>query len=104
YDRIKSLPVTTKTVTTQGDIDPQATVKQSVFDAFAAGLTGGLSVLFSGPPGTNVQYQTKETQVQVKQAIFDAFMSLDANYETVAPADCIRVTNFTPTSISFGGV
>ena len=40
----------------------------------------------------------------VKQAIFDAFMSLDANYDSVPPAQCIRVTNFAPTSISFGGV
>ena len=104
YDRIKSLPVTTKTVVTQGDIDVQATVKQSTVDAFLAGATAGLSTLFTGPPGSNVQYQTKETQVQVKQAIFDAFMSLDANYESVRPADCIRVTNFSPSSISFGGV
>jgi hypothetical protein len=103
YDRIKSLPVTTKTVTTQ-EIDPQATAKQAWFDAAAAGLSGGLSTLFTGPPGTNIQYSTKETQVQVKQAIFDAFMTLDANYESVPPAQCIRVVNFTPASISFGGV
>lgn len=103
YDRIKSLPVTTKTVTTQ-EVDLQATAKQAWYDAAAAGLTGGLSTLFTGPPGSNIQYNTKETQVQVKAAIFDAFMTLDANYDSVPPAQCIRVANFTPTSISFGGV
>jgi hypothetical protein len=102
YDRIKSLPVVTKTVTEQGDIDVAATVKASWFDAVAVGLTAGLSALFK-PPGPNVQYQTKEYQVQVKQAIFDSFMTLDGNYQSVSPAECIRVTNFSPPSISFGG-
>ncbi|HEY2372950.1 MAG TPA: papain-like cysteine protease family protein [Gaiellaceae bacterium] len=102
YDRIKSLPVVTKTVTEQGDVDVAATVKASWFDAVAVGLTAGLSALFK-PPGPNVQYQTKEYQVEVKQAIFDSFMTLDANYQSVSPAECIRVTNFSPPSISFGG-
>ncbi len=103
YDRIKSLPITTKTTTTQ-EIDPIATAKQAVHDSIAAGLTGGLSLLFTGPPGTNIQYNTSETQVQVKQAIFDAFMTLDANFQSVPPSQCIRVTNFDPKSISFGGI
>jgi hypothetical protein len=103
YDRIKSLPVTTKTVTTR-EIDPVATAKQAVYDSVAAGASMGFSLLFTGPPGTNIQYTTTETQVQVKQAIFDAFMTMDANYASVSPAQCIRVTNFDPKTISFGGV
>ena len=103
YDRIRSLPVTTKTVTSR-EIDPIATAKAAVHDSIAAGLTGGLSLLFTGPPGTNIQYNTTETQVLVKQAIFDAFMTMDANYESVPPAQCIRVTNFAPNSISFGPI
>src|SRR5262249_3948695 len=101
YDRIKSLPVTTKTVTTQ-EIDPIATAKQVGVDAFLAGVFPFRALL--SPPGSNVQYNTKETQVLAKQEIFDAFMTMDANYESVPPAQCIRVTNFAPTSISFGGV
>jgi hypothetical protein len=103
YDRILSLPITSKTVTTTS-IDPIATAKRAVHDSILAGATGGLSVLFGGAPGTNIEYKTEQHQVLVKQAIFDAFMTLDANFQTVPPARCIRVTNFAPASISFGGI
>lgn len=95
YDRIKSLPVITRT-----DVDLQGTAKEVTTDAILAGLTGGLSLLFTGPPDPSA----KVTHTQVKQAIFDAFMTLDANYASVPPAECIRVTNFAPTSIGVGGV
>jgi hypothetical protein len=101
YDRIKSLPVITKTVTTD-EIDVAATVKTSWVDAVAAGLTMGLSTLFTGPPGSNIDYKT--AQVEGKKAIFDAFMRLDANFENVPPAECMRVNNFNPGSITANGV
>jgi hypothetical protein len=39
-----------------------------------------------------------------EKQIFDAFMQLDANYETVPPAQCIRVTNFQPSSMTNMGI
>ena len=45
YDRIKSLPVTTKTFTTK-EIDLVATAKQAVTDSIIAGATGALPTLF----------------------------------------------------------
>lgn len=101
YDRILSLPVIRTTVTTD-EIDVVATVKQAGIDAFAAGMTLGLSTLFTGPPGSNISY--KEVQVLAKQQIFDAFMTMDANYASVPPAQCIRVTNFNPTSTTIFGM
>jgi hypothetical protein len=101
YDRVKSLPLITKTVTTN-EIDVAATVKTSWTDALLAGLTGGISALFTGPPGTNIDYKT--AQAEGKKAVFDAFMSLDANFEHVPPAECMRVTNFNPGRITVNGV
>ncbi|WP_373055695.1 hypothetical protein [Zunongwangia sp. H14] len=99
YDRIKSLPVTTKTIVHK-EIDPMATVKKGIFDSVLAGITGGLSLIATGAPGTNVEYKSTEEEVLVKAAIFDQFMSLDANYQTVPPAKCIRVNSFKPRGIN----
>jgi hypothetical protein len=86
YDRIMSLPVITKTTTTR-EVDYVATTKKAIKDdvgkAVLAGFTGGLSMLFTGPPGitsiagTEVQYNTTEHYSLVRQAIFDSFMKLD---------------------------
>ena len=103
YDRIKSLPVISKTVTTK-EIDPVATAKQMAVDSIVAGASGGLSILFNGPPGSNIQYSATESQTLVKKAIFDQFMQLDANFENVPPAQCIRIINFQPTSIFIPGL
>lgn len=94
YDRIKSLPLISKTVTTD-EVDVMATMKGEATRAALGALTGGLSLLFGGGP--TVEY--KEKEIIVRQAIFDQFMSLDANYQTVPPARCIRVRTFTPTAI-----
>ncbi|MGN7200345.1 N-acetylmuramoyl-L-alanine amidase [Arthrobacter sp. SAFR-044] len=89
YDRIVSLPVVTKTVSRQ-EIDIVKTAAVAVF-------TGGLSLL--GGPGTN----TVEEEVLVKTRIFDAFMDLDANFQSVRPADAIRVKSFAPKTIEISG-
>ena len=99
YDRIKSLPVTTKTIVHK-EIDPMATVKKGIFDSVLAGITGGLSLAVTGAPGTNVEYKSTEEEIIVKAAIFDQFMSLDANYQTVPPARCIRIISFKPRGIN----
>lgn len=99
YDRIKSLPMVTRT--TQ-EVDLAATAKRAVSDSLLAGATGGLSIPFTGPPGTNIEY--RDVQSIGKQAIFDAFMTMDANFESVPPAECIRVTNFDLKSINVLGI
>lgn len=98
YDRIMSLPVVLKEVQTD-EVDIQATGKTFVVDSMLAGLTGGLSMLFTGAPGTNIEYKT--TMIETKAQIFDAFMSMDANFQHVPPAQCIRVKRFEPLTLSF---
>src|SRR5262249_33009226 len=104
FDRILSLPVTTKTVVTK-EFDPEATAragldfpKKMAEYAIKTGATGGLNNLFGDrppdPPGA--QYTTTQKEILVREAIFDTFMTLDANYESVPPAECIRVKNFKP--------
>jgi Papain-like cysteine protease AvrRpt2 len=93
YDRIKSLPVVNRLETP----NPSSVVRSTTTTAILAGLTGGLSLLFTGPNVPEPQV------VQAKEAIFDAFMSMDANYENVPPASCIRVNNFRPVPLTFNG-
>src|SRR5262245_14188282 len=104
FDRILSLPVTTKTVVTK-EFDPEATAragldfpKKMAEYAIKTGATGGLNNLFGDrppdPPGA--QYTTTQKEILVREAIFDTFMTLDANYESVPPPECIRVKNFKP--------
>jgi Papain-like cysteine protease AvrRpt2/N-acetylmuramoyl-L-alanine amidase len=92
YDRIKSLPVISKTVTRQ-EFDVSTTLKS----AAVAALTGGISLLFGGDDTT----KTVSEKVIAIGAIFDQFMELDANYETVPPAQCIRVKTFGNVRISY---
>lgn len=85
YDRIKSLPITT------------STVSHEVFDAKGA-VTAVLTAGLFGSPTTTVT-----EDVLVRARIFDAFMQLDDNFQTVPPARCIRVTSFQPTSFTLPG-
>jgi hypothetical protein len=94
YDRIKSLPVTKKTVT-HNEFDA-GTAAKSVAGAI---LTGGISLLLGGGSTT----RSVSEEVLANAAIFDAFLQLDANFETVPPSQCIRVTTFQPTTVSAGG-
>ncbi|RKH04979.1 hypothetical protein [Corallococcus carmarthensis] len=103
FDRIMSLPVTTQTITTR-EIDPLATTaaaldfprKMAEYAAKAA-ATAGLLPLFERPPvPPGIQYSTTQHEMLVREAIFDSFMKLDANYQSVPPAQCIRITHFSP--------
>lgn len=95
YDRIKSLPLISKTVTTD-EVDTIATVKSTATSVGLGILTGGVSLAFGSGP--SVEY--KEKEIIVREAIFDHFMELDANYQTVPPARCIRVRTFTPALVA----
>jgi hypothetical protein len=93
YDRIRSLPIISKTVEHQ-EVD----VGSASRSAALAVLTGGLSLL-AGDDGS----KTVSEQVLARAKIFDAFMQLDANYQTVPPAKCIRITNFRQVQIKLWG-
>ncbi|MGI4870858.1 MAG: papain-like cysteine protease family protein [Janthinobacterium lividum] len=85
FDRILSLPIIKKTVTTQGGVDVEATVDANIKNA----VIGAIVPCAAGGP--TVKRETNSTEVLTRGQIFDMFMTLDANYETVPPAKCIRV-------------
>jgi hypothetical protein len=95
YDRVKSLPIISQTVARE-EFDVATAAKSAAI----AVATGGLSLLFGGGSTT----KTVTEQVLVRSQIFDAFMQLDANFQTVQPAYCIRVTDFQPKSFTIGGI
>lgn len=102
FDRILSLPVIKKTVYEKGGVDIGGTINDNIKSATMAVLTGGLSSLFGDGP--SVSYTTISHEVLTRGQIFDNFMSLDGNYESVPPARCIRVHNFEPLTIFAGNV
>ena len=102
FDRILSLPIIRKTVTTQGGVDVQGTIRDNIKSSVLAAATGGISLLFGGGP--SVSYTTETHDVLTRGQIFDLFMTLDENYETVPPSQCIRVHNFDPITIFVNGI
>ncbi|WP_047416555.1 papain-like cysteine protease family protein [Cellulophaga sp. Hel_I_12] len=96
YDRIKSLPKPFP----RSEVDPMKTAKKGFFDGFLAVMSGGLSTLVTGPPGSDVQYTGIAEEVLVKEALADEFITIDANFQSVPPNKTIRVKTFQPRSIS----
>jgi hypothetical protein len=82
YDFIMSLPIVTKQISHE-EMDAGDAVKTVAAAVFAPWS------LFGGP-----QTHTVVQDIQVKKALFDGFMTMDANYENVPPAQCIRVNSF----------
>ncbi|WP_162903095.1 papain-like cysteine protease family protein [Taibaiella koreensis] len=85
FDRILSLPIIKKTITTQGGVDVVGTVEENIKNA----VIGAIVPCAAGGP--TIKRQTNTSEVITRGQIFDMFMTLDANYETVPPARCIRV-------------
>lgn len=102
FDRILSLPIIRKTVTEQGGVDVGGTIRDNIKSSVLAAATGGLSLLFGGGP--SVSYTTVSHEILTRGQIFDLFMTLDENYESVPPAQCIRVHNFNPMPVIVNGV
>jgi hypothetical protein len=97
FDRIMSLPIT-KQIDNKALLD--AAVKHGVdmaSYAAKAAFTAGIITAFEKPP---TPPNPLEFEVLKVQNISDAFMTLDANYETVPPAQAMRITNFKPQPIS----
>jgi hypothetical protein len=88
YDFIMSLPIVTKQVSHE-EMDAGDAVKTVAAAVFAPWS------LFSGP-----QTHTVTEDIQVKKALFDGFMTMDANYENVPPAQCIRINSFASFNLS----
>ncbi|RYD98716.1 MAG: hypothetical protein EOP54_06750 [Sphingobacteriales bacterium] len=85
FDRILSFPVIKTTVTSQGGVDIAGTIKTNIMDSVVG------AVVPCAAKGPSIKYETNSTEVLTRKAIFDMFMTLDANFETVPPAQCIRV-------------
>jgi len=80
FDRILSLPVISTTV--RGDFDKER------------------SLLSHAPGGERPGIYYKSEEVQERVNISNEFMQLDANYESVPPAQAIRVITFKPQTIT----
>ena len=101
FDRILSLPLITRTTTTAGGPDVQGTIQDVHKSILVGAFTGGLSAIFGGGP--SVKYTTVTNIEITRGQIFDEFMTLDANYESVPPAQCVRVHSFDPKTINVDG-
>jgi hypothetical protein len=89
-DRVISLPIVTQVVHSKVT-DTKATVAGAIF-------SGGLSLLRGGTT------RTVSEEILVKERIFDQFLTLDDNFQTVPPARAIRVTSFEPQTVDIDGV
>lgn len=85
FDRILSFPVIKKTITSRGDVDVAGTISDNIKDSIVG------AIVPCAAKGPSIKYETNSTEVLTRGAIFDIFMTLDANYESVPPAQCIRV-------------
>lgn len=95
YDRILSFPrVEPKQV-----VDAEATVKKGFFDSMLAGITGGISTIFTGPPLTQIQYRDESMEKLVREKIVDQYISIDAGFINQPPARSIRIISFQPKTI-----
>src|SRR5262249_940022 len=100
YDRIMSLPITKQVDSEALKQAVEKYAQDSTSYALKAGFSMVFSTLFEKPP-TDIP-DPMQYQVMKAENISNAFMTLDANYESVPPAKCIRITNFKPQTLSFG--
>jgi hypothetical protein len=97
FDRIMSLPVTKKLdAAALADAVQQFARDSATYGAKVA-FTAGIWSAFEAPPKAP---NPEAFQVMATEAISDAFMTMDANYESVPPAQSMRIINFKPKPIS----
>ena len=101
FDRILSFPITKQ-------LDKEALAQSatrfaqdSATYAAKAGFTAGIYTMFEAPPAPP---NPEQFQVLAREAIADAFMRLDANYQSVPPAQCMRIVDFSPKTISVASI
>ncbi|MCQ0110685.1 N-acetylmuramoyl-L-alanine amidase [Zhouia amylolytica] len=97
YDRIKSFPIVTETVTTES-LDVEGTVRRNIGASIAVGILGPIGSLFFGS-----ETKEEEHDILVAGKIYDAFMTMDDNYRTVPPAKCIRIKTFSSQPVTVNG-
>ena len=99
FDRILSFPLA-KQLDAEGLKQSTARFAQdSASYAAKAFFSFGIYTAFQGPP---TPPDPEQFEVQAREAIADAFMQLDANYQTVPPAQCMRIIDFSPRAIGVG--
>jgi len=93
FDRIMSLPVTKQIDATALADAVQQFSRDSASYAAKAAFTAGIWTAFQPPPEAP---NPQEFEVLKTEAVSDAFMSMDANYASVPPAQSMRIINFKP--------
>jgi len=96
YDRIKSFPVYTEKIISGETVE--AAVKRNALAGVAAAFIGPFAGLFMGGQEQQV------VEVQLAQKISDAFMTMDDNFRTVSPANCIRIKTFSTQDVTLFGI
>ncbi len=96
YDRVLSFPLTKQVDLKAMAGDTLQFSQDMVAYSAKVAATGGIFALFEKAPNAP---NPAQYEIIAREAIFDAFMSLDANYGSVAPADCIRIRNFKPPAV-----
>jgi hypothetical protein len=86
FDRILSFPIIKTTITSDAGIDVPGTIRQNIKDTVVG------AVVPCAAKGPSIKRNTTSTEILTRSQIFDMFMTLDANFETVPPAQCIRVS------------
>jgi hypothetical protein len=99
FDRIMSFPISKQLDTAAAGAAAAKFAQDTASYGAKAAVTAGFYTLFQSPPSPP---DPQQFEVLAREAIFDAFMRLDANYESVPPAQCMRITDFRPKTISLG--
>jgi len=99
FDRILSFPVVKKFDAAAAATAYAQYASDAASYAAKAFFSFGLYTAFKGP---DVPPNPQQFEVVAREAIADAFMRLDANYETVPPAQCMRIIDFRPKTIAIG--
>jgi hypothetical protein len=100
FDRIMSLPVTKQIdAKALADAVQQVSRDTAAYGAKAA-FTAGLWTAFQPPPQAP---NPMEYEVLATEKISDAFMIMEDTYQSVPPAQCMRITNFKPQTITIPG-
>jgi hypothetical protein len=99
FDRILSFPVVKQIdAAAAGTAAAKYASDLASYSAKAA-FTLGIYTAFEGPP---TPPNPEQFEVVAREAIADAFMRLDANFQTVPPAQCMRITDFKPKVVAVG--
>lgn len=96
FDRILSFPVVRQLDTAALAKAGAQFAQDAATYAAKAAVSLGIYTLFEGPP---TPPNPQQFEVLAREAVFDTFMRLDANYQSVPPARCMRIIDFSPKPI-----